>query len=51
MLILDVIVSTFGIAQIINIGYKYLGYFSIFVVMFPFILVGIKKSKEMKTTN
>jgi uncharacterized membrane protein YkvI len=47
MLILDVIVSTFGIAQIINIGYKYLGYFSIFVVMFPFILVGIKKSKQM----
>lgn len=48
MLILDVIVSTFGIAQIINIGYKYLGYFSIFVVMFPFILIGIKKSKQMK---
>lgn len=47
MLILDLIVSTFGIAQIINIGYKYLGYFSIFVVMFPFILVGIKKSKQM----
>jgi len=47
MLILDVIVSTFGIAQIINIGYKYLGYFSIFVVMFPFILVGIKKRKQM----
>lgn len=48
MLILDVIVSTFGIAQIINIGYKYLGYFSIFVVMFPFILIGIKKTNEMK---
>lgn len=48
MLILDVIVSTFGIAQIINIGYKYLGYFSIFVVMFPFILVGIKRNGEMK---
>lgn len=48
MLILDVVVSTFGIAQIINIGYKYLGYFSIFVVMFPFILVGIKRSKGIK---
>lgn len=48
MLVLDVIVSTFGIAQIINIGYKYLGYFSIFVVMFPFILIGIKKHKQMK---
>lgn len=47
MLILDVIVSTFGIAQIINIGYKYLGYFSIFVVMFPFILIGIKKHNEI----
>lgn len=50
MLTLDVIVSTFGIAQIINIGYKYLGYFSIFVVMFPFILVGIKRNKEMKSS-
>lgn len=48
MLMLDVIVSTFGIAQIINIGYKYLGYFSIFVVMFPFILIGIKKQKQTK---
>lgn len=48
MLFLDVIVSTFGIAQIINVGYKYLGYFSIFVVMFPFILVGIKRNKEIK---
>ena len=48
MLTLDVIVSTFGIAQIINIGYKYLGYFSIFVVMFPFILVGIRKNKINK---
>ncbi|WP_313345033.1 hypothetical protein [Sedimentibacter sp.] len=47
MLTLDVIVSTFGIAQIINIGYKYLGYFSIFVVLFPFIMVGIKKNKEI----
>ena len=44
MLILDVLVSTFGIAKIINIGYKYLGYFSIFVVMIPFIIVGIKKA-------
>lgn len=51
MLILDVIVSTFGIAQIINIGYKYLGYFSIFVVMFPFILIGIKRNKEMKLSR
>ncbi len=51
MLILDVIVSTFGIAQIINIGYKYLGYFSIFVVMFPFILVGIKRNKQMKSVS
>ncbi|MGD9567978.1 MAG: hypothetical protein AB7V48_06580 [Sedimentibacter sp.] len=48
MLALDVAVSTFGIAQIINIGYKYLGYFSIFVVMFPFILIGIKRNKQMK---
>ncbi|WP_312700138.1 hypothetical protein [Sedimentibacter sp.] len=47
MLTLDVIVSTFGIAKIINIGYKYLGYFSIFVVLFPFILVGINKSKKI----
>jgi len=47
MLTLDVIVSTFGIAQIINIGYRYLGYFSIFVVMFPFIVVGIKKNKKI----
>lgn len=46
MLLLDVGVSTFGIAQIINIGYKYLGYFSIFVVMFPIILVGVKKAKK-----
>ncbi len=44
MLVLDVFVSTFGIASIVNIGYKYLGYFSIFVVLFPFIIVGIKKS-------
>lgn len=51
MLILDIIVSTFGIAQIINIGYKYLGYFSIFVVMFPFILVGIKRNKEMQLSR
>lgn len=51
MLILDVIVSTFGIASIINIGYRYLGYFSIFVVMFPFILVGIKREKEMKLSR
>lgn len=43
MLTLDVIVATFGIAKIINIGYKYLGYFSIFVVMFPFIIIGIRK--------
>lgn len=50
MLILDVIVSTFGIAPIINIGYRYLGYFSIFVVMFPFILVGIKKHKQVKSS-
>ncbi|MGB4437998.1 MAG: hypothetical protein WBJ13_01980 [Sedimentibacter sp.] len=48
MLILDVMVSTFGIASIVNIGYKYLGYFSIFVVMFPFIIVGIKKSRNEK---
>lgn len=48
MLILDVGVSTFGIAKIINIGYKYLGYFSIFVVMFPFILIGIKNSRQMR---
>lgn len=47
MLVLDVIVSTFGIAQIINIGYKYLGYFSIFVVMFPFIVIGIRKQKKL----
>ncbi|WMJ76770.1 MULTISPECIES: YkvI family membrane protein [unclassified Sedimentibacter] len=51
MLILDVIVASFGIAQIINVGYKYLGYFSIFVVMFPFIVVGIKRNKEMKLLN
>lgn len=50
MLTLDVIVSTFGIASIINIGYKYLGYFSIFVVMFPFILIGVKRSKDMKAS-
>ena len=50
MLVLDVIVSTFGIAPIINIGYRYLGYFSIFVVMFPFILVGIKKHKQVKSS-
>lgn len=48
MLILDVLVSTFGIAKIINIGYKYLGYFSIFVVMIPFIIVGIKKAIPAK---
>jgi len=48
MLILDVLVSTFGIAKIINIGYKYLGYFSIFVVMIPFIIVGIKKATPTK---
>ncbi len=51
MLILDVIVASFGIAQIINVGYKYLGYFSIFVVMFPFIIVGIKRNREMKLLN
>lgn len=51
MLILDVMVSTFGIASIVNIGYKYLGYFSIFVVLFPFIIVGLIRSKKLKTEN
>jgi len=51
MLVLDVIVSTFGIAQIINIGYRYLGYFSIFVVMFPLILIGIRKQKQKKLSS
>lgn len=50
MLTLDVMVSTFGINKIINVGYKYLGYFSIFVVMFPFIVVGIKNSKKINKT-
>jgi uncharacterized membrane protein YkvI len=45
MLVLDVLVSTLGIAPIVNIGYKYLGYFAIFVVLFPVILVGIKRLK------
>ncbi|WP_326907775.1 YkvI family membrane protein [Sedimentibacter sp. MB31-C6] len=49
MLILDVLVSTFGIASIVNIGYKYLGYFSIFVVLFPFIIVGMKKGNQKLT--
>ncbi|MFA9424127.1 MAG: hypothetical protein ACERLG_11145 [Sedimentibacter sp.] len=48
MLILDVMVSTFGIASIVNIGYKYLGYFSIFVVLFPVIIVGIIKNRGTK---
>lgn len=48
MLILDVMVSTFGIASIVNIGYKYLGYFSIFVVLFPVIIVGIIKNRSTK---
>jgi len=48
MLVLDVLVSTLGIAPIVNIGYKYLGYFAIFVVLFPVILVGIKR---LKLTN
>lgn len=48
MLTLDVMVSTLGINKIINVGYKYLGYFSIFVVMFPFIFVGIKNSIKIK---
>lgn len=51
MLILDVMVSTFGIASIVNIGYKYLGYFSIFVVLFPFIIVGLIRGKKLKTEN
>lgn len=51
MLVLDVGVSTFGIAKIVNIGYKYLGYFSIFVVMFPIILVGIRKNRQMQIKN
>lgn len=51
MLILDVMVSTFGIASIVNIGYKYLGYFAIFVVLFPFIIVGFVRSRKLKTEN
>lgn len=47
MLVLDVMVSTFGIASIVTIGYKYLGYFSIFVVLFPFIIVGLVKSRKI----
>lgn len=49
MLVLDVMVSTFGIASIVNIGYRYLGYFSIFVVLFPFIIVGIIRNRKAKT--
>ena len=49
MLILDVMVSTFGIASIVNIGYRYLGYFAIFVVLFPLIIVGIIRNRKTKT--
>jgi len=51
MLILDVMVSTFGIASIVNIGYRYLGYFSIFVVLFPFIIVGLIRSRKIQAVK
>lgn len=46
MLFLDVMVSTLGIAAIINVGFRYLGLLSVPFVVIPFIYVGFKKSKK-----
>jgi hypothetical protein len=33
----------------VNIGYKYLGYFAIFVVLFPVIIVGNIRGRKEKS--
>lgn len=46
LLILDVAVSSFGLAAIVNVGFRYLGYLSLPLVLVPFLFVGYKKYRR-----
>lgn len=48
MLVLDVIVSTVGLAAIVNVGFRYLGILSLPLVLIPFLIVGFKKERMEK---
>lgn len=43
MLIINIIISSLGISTIVNIGFRYLGYLSLPLVLIPVVVVGFKK--------